>query len=176
MDVFDAIEKRRSIRKYKDEEVSLDDMVRVIEAGRLAPSWKNGQCWRYIVVGDKALRKKLGVLVNNNPDVTAYENASYILVLCADPEESGYHNDQHYYLTDAGICMEQSVLAATALGLGTCWLGIFDEKAVKEALKIPDNIRVVALSPLGVPDQEPKARPRKPTSEIAYANYWGETL
>lgn len=176
MDFFDVIEKRRSIRQYTDAPVSLDDMVRVVEAGRLAPSWKNGQCWRYIVVKDAEIRAEIGTIVNNNPDPSAYTNAPYVLVLCADPDQSGHHNGQDYYMTDVGIALEQSILAAAALGLGTCWIGLFDEEPLKEILNVPEHIRIVALTPLGVPAQDPKPRPRKPTSEIAFSNRWGDAF
>lgn len=176
MEFFDVIEQRRSIRRYKSEPVDREDMMKVVEAGRLAPSWKNGQSWRYVVVSDAGLKQKIGEAVKNNPDVTAYQNAPYVIVLCADPSSSGRHNEQNYYLVDAGIAMEQSVLSATDLGLGMCWTGIFDESVLKKMLKIPDNIRIVALSPLGVPDQTPNPRPRKSVEEMAFGNYWGKAL
>lgn len=176
MEFFDVIMQRRSIRRYKTEKVGREKVLKVIEAGRLAPSWKNGQCWHYLVVSDPMLKAKIGGTVNNNPDVSAYENASCVIVLCADPSLSGRHNEQNYYLVDAGISMEQCVLAATDAGLGMCWTGIFDEAVLKKLLKIPENIRIVALSPLGVPDQQPKPRPRKTTEEIAFGNYWGDPL
>ncbi|MEM1484693.1 nitroreductase family protein [Oscillospiraceae bacterium PP1C4] len=176
MELFEAIEKRRSIRAYSDEQVSEEQLQKVLEAGRLAPSWKNGQCWRYVVVSDPVLKKKLGEEVNFNPDRTSYEKAAYVLVLCADPADSGNRSGKPYYLVDAGIVLEHTVLAATALGLGTCWVGVFPEQAVKELLHIPDHIQVVALTPLGVPAQERNARPRKELSEIACLNAWGEPL
>ncbi len=176
MEFFDVIRQRRSIRRYKTEEVGREKMLKVLEAGRLAPSWKNGQSWHYLVVSDSKLKAKLGTLMNNNPDADVYNNAPYIVVLCADPSQSGRHNEQNYYLVDAGISMEQCVLAATAEGLGMCWTGIFDEAALKSLLKIPENIRVVALSPLGVPDQQPKPRPRKTLEEITFGNFWGKPL
>lgn len=135
MEFFEVIENRRSIRRYKPEPVAREDVLKVIEAGRLAPSWKNGQCWHYLVVGDQKLKDKLGEITNNNPDVTAYQNAAYVIALCADPALSGNHNAQSYYLVDAGISMEQCVLAAADLGLGMCWTGIFDEPAVKKTAK-----------------------------------------
>lgn len=108
--------------------------------------------------------------------MTAYQNAAYVMALCADPALSGNHNAQSYYLVDAGISMEQCVLAAADLGLGMCWTGIFDEPAVKKLLNIPENIRVVALSPLGVPDQQPKPRPRKNIQDVLFENKWGNVF
>jgi nitroreductase len=173
-DIFEIMEKRRSIRKYTDEAVGEDKLLKVLEAARIAPSAKNRQCWNYIVVKDRALLKRLGEATGYNPDITAYEKASYILVLCADPEMSSKRDNKLYYLTDAGISMQQLVLAATALGLGTCWVAGFVEQPVKELLKIPDNIKVVAITPLGYPDEKPSKRERKPMSEMVYKNFWGE--
>ena len=75
-------------------------------------------------------------------------------------------------MADASIAFEHICLAAHALGLGTCWMGLFDEAEMKAKLKIPDNMRVVGITPLGYPDQEPKPRPRKELSEIAFFDEW----
>lgn len=77
-------------------------------------------------------------------------------------------------MTDCGITLDHMTLAATALGLGTCWIGLFEEAPVKELLGIPENIKVVALTPVGVPAKNPKPRPRKDLSEMLYKNKWGE--
>lgn len=81
-------------------------------------------------------------------------------------------SDKEYYLVDAGIAMENLMLAARAEGLGTCWLGEFEESAAKDALGIPGQWRVVGLTPLGWPDQDPKPRPRKALEEIAFREKW----
>jgi len=96
--------------------------------------------------------------------------APTIIVCCADPLASGIKWDQEYYLVDVGISMEHLVLAATDLGLGTCWVGAFNEKALKKALNVPRHIRVVALTPLGYPDEEPKPKIRKSIDEISHKN------
>ena len=166
MELMDVIRKRLSIRKYKPDPIPEEKIEYILEAARLAPSWGNRQCWRYIVITDEKTKKKLGVR-----DWVA--EAPVIIVGCADPEESGHSHDIPYFAVDLGISMEHLVLAAANLGLGTCWIGKhYEEKVVKKALRIPDNIRVVALTPLGYPDEEPKPRNRKSIGEISIKNHW----
>lgn len=172
MDLFEAIAIRRSIRQYTDASVSEEILMKILEAARLAPSWKNKQCWRYIVVKDAARRQALGEAVGMNPSETAYQAAPYVIVLCALPEDSGNRAGKPYYMADCGISMQQLVLAAHALGLGTCWVGAFEEDTVRQLLEIPPEMRVVALTPLGVPAESPAARPRKPMEEIVSFETW----
>ncbi|MCL6634797.1 MAG: nitroreductase family protein [Peptococcaceae bacterium] len=174
MDLREAIEARRSIRRYRPDPVDEEKVIRVLDAARLAPSWKNLQCWRFIVIrreeGKAAL---LNAFADTNPGKKAITAAPLMIVLCADPQASGKMGDKEYYLVDAGIAMEHLMLAARAEGLGTCWLGEFEEEAVKAALDIPAQWRVVGLTPLGYPDQDPKPRPRKTMEEIAFREKWG---
>jgi nitroreductase len=166
MELMDVIRTRRSIRKYKSDPVPEKDIEYALEAARLAPSWANKQCWRYIIVTDEALRKKITLR-----DWAA--QAPVIIVGCADPTKAGDREGRPYYMLDMGISMEHLILAAAEKGLGTCWLGgQFDEKTVKEALSIPDNMRVVALTPLGYPDESPPPKDRKSMSEMVSKNKW----
>lgn len=175
MDLFKAISSRRSMRRYQDTPVSRDLLRQVLEAGRLAPSWKNSQCWQVIVVEDAETRKKVGEAANHNPDISAYESAPYLLVVCADPAAVVSVSDKQYWMTDIGIFMEHMLLAATALGLGTCWVGAFPEEPIKEILGVPESNRIVCMTPLGVPAKESAPRPRKELAEIVVFNHWGNT-
>lgn len=172
MEVWEAMATRRSIRKYTNEPVACGTLERVLEAARIAPSWKNKQCWRYLVVADAARRRALGEAVRMNPDETAYTAAPYVIVQCALPEDSGNRVGKPYYMMDCGISMQQLVLAAHAAGLGTCWVGAFDEEAVRQVLQIPQEVRAVALTPLGYPAEWPDARPRKPLADIVSFETW----
>jgi nitroreductase len=166
MELMDVIRNRRSIRKYKTTPIPEDDIEYVLEAARLAPSWGNRQCWRYIVVTDEELRKKI-----TTRDWAA--EAPVVIVGCADPLKAGKKFGKPYYMLDMGISMEHLILAAHEKGLGTCWLGgQFDEDVVREALGIPESHRVVALTPLGYPDADPPAKARKPFSELFSWNKW----
>ncbi|MDD3629025.1 MAG: nitroreductase family protein [Actinomycetota bacterium] len=163
--LMDIIEKRKSIRSYKPQEVSEEDLNYVLEAFRKAPSAKNLQPWKLIVVRDRKKIDDLAVACNNQ---TFLKQAPVLIVACALENKAygklgGYMNS---FPVDIGIAMEHLILAATEKGLGTCWIGAFNEKLVKDVLDIPDNVRVVALTPLGYPAEEGRLRGRKSLSEI----------
>lgn len=166
MEFMDVVKKRKSIRKYKPDKVPKADVEYVLEAARLAPSWANRQCWRYIVVTDEATRKKI--------TMTEWAaKAPVVIVACGDPLKAGDKAGKPYYMLDVGISMEHLILAAAEKGLGTCWLGgQFDEKTVRDALGIPESHRVVALTPLGYPDESPPAKERKPMSDMVTWEKW----
>jgi nitroreductase len=175
VDIFQVIRDRRSIRRYQDTAVETDKLELVLDAARLAPSWKNLQCWRFLVVRDRERREKLlSAFPTDNPGSRAIASAPVMIVVCADPTASGVENGIEYYIADTAIAFEHLCLAAHALGLGTCWMGWFDETAIKNALGIPANIKVVGITPLGYPDQEPKPRPRKSLAEITFYDRWGQ--
>ncbi|MFH1009259.1 MAG: nitroreductase family protein [Candidatus Latescibacterota bacterium] len=165
MELMEVIRQRRSIRKYKPDPVSQDVVDEIVEAARLAPSWANTQCWKFIVVTDPTVKDKLAEAGNK-----WIAHAPALIAACADPSLPGMKEDQPYYMLDIGIAMEHLILAATEKGLGTCWIGWFDERVAKRALGVPDKMRVVALTPLGYPDETPSPRPRKALSEIMCAN------
>jgi nitroreductase len=166
MELIDVIRNRRSIRKYKATKVPKEEIEYVLEAARLAPSWGNRQCWRYIVVTEEKLRKKI-----TKRDWAA--EAPVVIVGCADPIKAGNKAGKPYYMLDMGISMEHLILAAHDIGLGTCWLGgQFDEEEVRKALNVPESHRVVALTPLGYPDEEPPAKERKLSNELVSWNKW----
>ena len=175
MDLYDILKERRSVRKYKPDPVPEDKLKRILEAGRLAPSWANKQCWRFIVVQDEKKKAQLAAsMPDSNPAQKAVgETAPVVIVLCADPEASGKQDGKDYYLLDAGLAMQQLMLAAHAEGLGTCWIAWFDEAQVRKACTVPPEYRVVALTPLGSPEKQPSPRPRKDLSEITYSEEWG---
>ena len=164
MEVFDAIRTRRSIRKYKSEPIPDKKLRTILEAARLAPSAGNRQPWRFIVIQNKNRKKALAEVANNQ---TFLNDASAIIVAIGDPEVSA-----RWYDKDPMIALEHIVLAATALGYGTCWIGAFDEDAIKHLLKIPANVKVIALLPIGIPDETPAPRPRKEFSEIFFKEEW----
>lgn len=173
MDIFQTIRNRRSIRKYKDTPVEMETIQQILDAARLAPSWKNMQCWRFLVLTDPEQRAKtVDAFPDDNPGKKAIAGAPVVIVVCADPRESGVENGIEYYIADTAIAFEHLCLAAYALGLGTCWMGWYNEERIKQALGIPAAIRIIGLTPLGYPDQEPKPRPRKTLEEIAFFNEW----
>jgi len=173
MELFQAIRERRSIRKYKEMPVEREKIEQVLDEERLAPSWKNLQCWRFLVLTDAGKKEAmLSAFADDNPGKKAFLQAPVAIVVCANPAESDLSHGIEYYVADAAIAFEHICLTAHALGLGTCWMGLFDEAEMKAKLNIPDGMRVVGITPLGYPDQEPKARPRKELSEIVFFDEW----
>ena len=173
MDIFQAFRDRRSIRKYKDNLVEPEKIEQILDAARLAPSWKNMQCWRFLVLTEAERRARvLEAFPDDNPGKKAIASAPVLIVVCGNPAESEVENGIDYFVADVAIAFEHLCLAAHALGLGTCWMGWYNEKQIKHTLGIPEEIRIIGITPLGYPDQEPKPRPRKLLSEIAYYNQW----
>lgn len=184
MDVMEAIRTRRSIRKYQDKPVEEEKLRAVLDAARLAPSWANMQCWRFVVVKDAAMRGRISELsyvesyfapkgYKANPALKALAQAPVVIVACADPDQSGDLGEQYYYLADVGIAVQNLMLAAHAQGLGSVFVGVFDEEKLRELLGIPPNIRIVGLFPLGYPEGEPKGGPpRKGLEEIVFEEKW----
>ena len=185
MDLFEAIKTRRSIRKYVDQPVEDDKLRTVLESVRMAPSWANMQCWRMVVVKDKAVREKISELsyvesyfapkgYRSNPSRKALAEAPVVLVLCADPVKSGEIWNKQYYLVDAGIAAENLMLAARGQGLGSVFVGVFDEAQLRNLLSVPEAVKIVGLFPLGYPAEERTAGPpRKPLSDICFDEQWG---
>lgn len=172
MELYEAMERRRSVRAYKPDPVPQESVDRILRAAQVAPSWKNRQAWSVIVVRDRAKVAEIGALLQNNPRGVDYRTLAAVVALCMDPTRVDIHDGKEYYLVDAGIVGEHIVLAAQAEGLGTCWIGWFDGAPIEKALGVPKPHRIVMLTPLGYPDEEPIARPRKAIGEIAHWDRW----
>lgn len=172
MDLYQAMEARRSIRAYRPDAVPQAALDRILHAAQVVPSWKNRQAWHLIVVRDAATLAALGVALHGNPRGVDYQTLPVMLVLAMDAEAIDVRDGKAYYLVDAGIVGEHIVLAAQAEGLGTCWIGAFDEAPVKALLGIPDPYRVVMLTPLGYPAEAPEARPRKALPDFVHEDAW----
>ncbi|MCP2620340.1 nitroreductase family protein [Candidatus Aminicenantes bacterium AC-334-K16] len=171
MNILEAIQNRRSIRKYKQDDLPEEVLHRILEAGRLAPSGKNFQPWKFIIVRDEKLRRQLAEASARQYFMA---EAPVIIVACGFPEESYARMGRYMksWVVDVAIALEHMMLQATAEGLGTCWIGAFEEKEVKEILGVPEEVRVLALTPLGYPAEEPPPRARKPLEKIvSYDRY-----
>ena len=174
MDIYECMRVRRSIRKYKQDDVSEEKLTRILDAVRIAPSAKNLQPWKFIIVKDKETKKKLAEAAYNQKFV---EEAPIVIVGCGDEKNcftrvGDYMSSYHIDLT---IAFTHLVLAAESEGLGTCWIAKFNEKKVKDILDVPEGIRVVALTPLGYADEAPEMKTRKSIAEIVYYDKWGAT-
>ncbi len=167
MTVAEAIAGRRSIRSYLPREVEAEKLAAVLEAGRLAPSARNRQEWRFVAVTDPALRERLAQAAHGQEFVA---QAPVVLVICDTGGEYTMTCGQPGGTVDCSIALSFMMLQATELGLGTCWLGKYDEQSVREILAIPADVRVVAMTPLGYPAEDPAPRPRKQTAEVVTFN------
>ncbi len=179
LDLFEAVEKRRSTKKFKHEPVSARDLKSILEAGRLAPSGGNLQPWYFIVVRNSETKKALAAAANNQEFVA---DADVVITALGDPTISAaklpytLSSTRVPFRQDPMIAVEHLVLAATALGYGTCWIGAFSEEEVKKILKIREDLEVIVLLPVGVPDEHPPPRPRKAFTEIFFGESFGTPL
>jgi nitroreductase len=199
LDVFEAIKKRKSIRKFKEIPLSDQQIDRLVEAARLAPSGSNVQPWRFVIVKDTGLKSRLKDACFNQKFI---ESASIVIVCCGDllawKETVGHtrelvdrgdiqlnkesekalmdrakraasaemHERIPSALLNVAIAVEHIVLEAVELGLGSCWVGLFDKEKVRDVLDLPEHLYVVGLLPVGVPDEDPQPRPRLAASTI----------
>jgi len=176
MEVLEAIKTRRSIRKYKTTPVDDKTIGLVLEAARWAPSWANTQCWRFIVVRDAKTKSELATTMpEGNSARDAVKNAPVVIVACAELGKSGYLEEKlvsdkgdYWYMFDVALAMQNLVLAAHSLDLGTVYIGWFDTKKVASILKLPPGFCVVTMTPLGYPDQEPGTKTRRALSETVF--------
>ena len=188
MELMEAIEGMRSIRKYTSRAVDDKTLEIVLEAARQAPSWANTQCWRFIVVRDSKLKNKLAdtaievVTGKGNRGAEAMRVTPIAIVVCAELRKAGYSLGEpmgpvtdkgDWYMYDVALAMLNLTLAAHGLGLGTVHIGAFDAVKAAEILGVPEGFAVVAVTPLGYPDEEPKARPRKELAEIVFYDKFG---
>ena len=169
MDVFGAIGSRYSVRGYKPDPVSDELLGRVLEAARQAPTAANRQPFRIIVIHTKGREEDLK-RVYGRP---WFLQAPLVLVVVAVPGEAWRRSDDKPYdEVDATIAMDHLVLAATALGLGTCWIAAFNPTAVREVLALPADVEPIALTPLGYPDKGRTATGRRPLDELVRYECW----
>ena len=180
MSIDDIIVRRKSIRSFKEKKVPDKVLESLVDIARQAPSWMNKQCWHFIIVNDVV---KIQEIARTGITNRWLKQAPAIIIVCADPYLSGKRDNLPYFLVDAAIALDHLILSATDKGLGTCWIGSFDEQGLKTLLGIPPRIRIVALTPIGYPtDQESfggrlrstivRSTKRKSLSEILHWDQW----
>ena len=165
LSLVDVILSRRSIRKYLDKPIPEDVTNQILEAGRQAPSAGNRQPWRFIVITDQRIKEALSHGKYN----TFLKEAPVAIVACG---YTGTEQSRKWSTVDTSIAVENMVLAAWSLGVGSCWIGDFVESEVKKLLGIPDDYGVVTLLSLGYPAETKAARPRKSLGEIISYDRW----
>jgi nitroreductase len=170
MDVMEAIRTRRSVRNFQHRDIEEEKLRKVLEAGQLAPSARNLQERKFIVVKDASVRKRLAEAAKGQMFVA---EAPVVIVACGTVCDYIMACGQLAYPINVAIAVDHMTLAAVEEGLGTCWLGAFYEDQVKEILRIPREVRVVAMLVVGYPaGQVPESRGRKPLDEVVVFERW----
>ena len=163
MDVFSAISQRSSVRAYKTTDVEEDKLKKVLEAARFSPSASNRQDWKFIVVKNKETKNKLAKAAFGQSFIG---EAPVVIVACGTDSKAMLACGQPTHTVDVSIACAYMILQAYELGLGTCWIGAFKEDETKKILNIPEHVRVVAMTPLGYPNQLPSPKSRKSLDQI----------
>ncbi len=173
MDFYEVLYTRRSVRAYEQKPVPDDILYKVLDAARIAPSGANYQPWTFIVVKDERLRTKVAEACHHQKWIA---EAPIIIVACGHPFNVNYNRGGFMgnlsMIQDVSIAFTHLILAARAEGLGTCWIGAYDNEAIKKILDIPETVDVVAVTPLGYPRGNPFKRTdrRKSLEEIVRIN------
>ena len=162
MDVYEAMEKRYSVRSYQDREVEQEALERVLNAGRIAPSATNAQDWKFVVAQSGELIAALAKAA----DQPFLAEAPVIVAAVATNPDRLMHCGVASGPVDCAIALDHMTLAAVAEGLGTCWIGHFDQDACCELLGVPPTGRIIELLTLGYPADSPKQKSRKPLGEV----------
>jgi nitroreductase len=178
MEVFEAIKGRRSIRFYTEEEVTDEELNTLLEAATWAPSPCNKQSWRFVVVRKPETIEKLYKAASySTQNQTFVKKAKTVIVVCTDLDlyKTFPHRERAlslFTIQETAAATQNLLLAAHALGLGACWVSLFSEDQVKEALNLPKNIRPLVIIPLGHTKSKTNPRPRKPLRDVvSYENF-----
>jgi len=161
MELYEAIKTRRSVRKYQKTPVSPDKLKRILEAARLAPSACNLQPWKFLVVSSKENKEKLRGIIQE----WALE-APIVIIALGNKKNAWSRDNESVHQIDVAIAVEHIILAATAEGLGSCWICAYDRKRLSKALNIPTEWEPVAVTPIGYPDDTSTRTTRKEIKEI----------
>lgn len=167
MDFYEVVRKRRSIRSFSEKIPPLELIEKIIDTARLAPTWANVQGVEYIIVSESDKVYQIWQAINQGDK---FRSAQIFIVGIISELGSGKNPESglRYFLVDFGICFDHLILAATAEGLATCWIGKFNEKKIKEILDIPNEFRIIGITPLGYAKKEYEPRARKPLEEILH--------
>ena len=172
MECMEAIKGRRSVRKFKEDAIEEKVITELLEAAQMAPSAGNLQARDFVVVMNRTLKQKLKEAALNQSFI---EEAPVVIVVVANIERSSrvYKvRGELYAIQDATAAVMNLLLAAHSKGLGTCWVGAFEEYIVHNLLGLPDNTKPVAIIPVGYPDEKPVAPPKIGLNKITHQESW----
>lgn len=179
--MIEHIEMRRSIRKYKGQDIENETIIRLIESARLAPSGSNTQPWHFIIVKDENIKRKISEVAHNQKwmlsapvfivciaDIRSRRKEEVQLIL----DENSSEEEVKQIIRDTSIATEHILLTASSLGLGTCWVAWFTQNEIRPVLNIPPDKYVIGIITVGYADENPVARPRKKIEEILHYELW----
>ena len=169
MNMLDTIKNRYSVRDYRPDKVEESLLEQVLDAARLAPTAANRQPFTIIVVGTDGREEELRRIY----DREWFVKAPVILCACGAASQGWSRMDGKSYVdVDVAIAMDHLILAATSLGLGTCWIAAFDAAAAREVLNLPDGIEPIVFTPIGYAADRPRAKQRKPLADLVRYDRW----
>ena len=169
MDFFDLIHERYSVRAYQSDPVEDEKLQQVLDAARLAPTAANRQPIQFIVIHTAGRESDLERIYSAD----WFRKAPLVICACAIPSQAWSRMDRkNYSEVDATIAMDHLILAATNLGLGTCWIAAFDPEAAREVLKLPEEVEPIAFTPMGYPSDRLRPKKRKPLSDLVRYERW----
>jgi nitroreductase len=169
VDFAQLIKHRYSVRAYKPDPIEEEKLQQVLEAARLAPTANNQQPFQIIVIHTEGREEELGQIYHKD----WFVQAPIVICVCGIPGTAWVRDDKKNYTpVDVAIVMDHIILAATELGLGTCWIGAFKEAAAREVLGLPEGVEPVVFTPLGYPADQPKPKERKPIEELVRYERW----
>jgi nitroreductase len=169
MEFSDLIQERYSVRAYKSDSVEDHKLQQVLEAARLAPTAVNRQPFQLIVIHTAGREEELNRIYGK----AWFVQPPLVIGICGVPDRAWSRRDgMNYHVVDVAIAMDHLILAATNVGLGTCWIGAFNPDAAREVLGLPDGVEPIAFTPLGYPADQPKPKKRKPLSELVRYERW----
>lgn len=172
-DIIDLIKSRRTIKNFLPKYVSWENISKVLDAGRHAPSCGNIQNWKFIVVIEPNQKIDLAKATYEQYDIAM---ASALIVVCGEPEKAeryfGVRGERLYTVQNCAAAVENMLLEAHSLGLGAAWIGAFDEETVKSICAIPEEIRPQAIVAVGYPKEVPNKPPKYPLEAVVYFHKW----
>lgn len=173
METLDCIKTRASVRNFRPDDIPQDDLDTILEAATAASTAGNIQEWKFVVVRKQETKEKL---VESSFQQILIKKAPVVVVVCSDLREIGDAHGERgsslYSVQDAANATQNMILAAWDMGIGSCWVGSFNEKDVQDALVLPGHVRPLAIIPLGYPASEPRKPKRKPLKEVVHENFY----
>jgi len=174
MQFYDVVKSRKSIKKFKNTPINSEKLARMINASMMSPSWKNNTSYKFILVDEKSELEQISKAIVNNDNSAAQSilDAPMTAIVVANPDDSGEVENREYYLVDSAIAMEHFVLSATNEGYGTCWIAAVNEDIIKKTLSIPQNYKVVAMTPIGEIEESKEHNDKKEVRDFVFLNSW----